>query len=76
MHVVGVAYGCGMLIYCSLDAVELLLSDGSPIDKGVELSNATPLHYAVQGGHDGCVQLLLDWGAKVNSLLLHEVQIL
>lgn len=64
------------IVVLFLDALEFLLSsDTTPIDKGVEQSHATPLHYAVQGGHEGCVQLLLDWGAEVNTFTLSEVRL-
>ena len=53
--------------------VEFLVSSGAvPIDKGAELNQTTPLHYAVQGGHEDCVQMLLDWGAKVNVISKSE----
>ena len=63
-----------IMFLLDLDTVAFLLSsESTPIDKGVEQTHATPLHYAVQGGHEDCVQLLLDWGAKVNALTLAEV---
>lgn len=55
------------------DAVELLVSfHDASINKGAGEGKTTPLHYAVQGGHEDCVQLLLEAGAKVNALTFSE----
>lgn len=61
-------------LFLPVDAVEMLASsDDTSVNKGVEQSNATPLHYAVQGGHEECVQLLIEWGSNVNAITLSEV---
>ena len=48
------------------------MSEATPIDEGAGHSKVTALHYAVQGGHMESVQLLLDYGAKVNTVSLSQ----
>ncbi len=50
----------------------LVSSEGVAIDAGAGRSKATALHYAVQGGHYECVQVMLQYGADVNSLTVTE----
>ena len=56
------------------DALEFIISvrgeEGS-LDESAD-GGATPLHYAVAGGHEDCVRVLLHFGANVNSITLTD----
>ena len=54
------------------DVLEYLLSVGSPVNAPAGQSAATPLHYAMAGGHVTCVQVLVDHGADVNAIATSE----
>lgn len=54
------------------DVLEYLLSAGSPVNAPAGQSAATPLHYAMAGGHVTCVQVLVDYEADVNAIATSE----
>ncbi len=55
----------------SADVLEYLIEEGAPVGV-VKVGVATPLHYAVAGGHMTCVQLLLEHKADVNAMATSE----
>ncbi len=57
---------------CTIDILEYLLSAGCPVNQLAGDSEATPLHYAVAGGHMICVQVLMDYNASINALAISE----
>ena len=57
------------------DALEFIVTmvDGAEdsVNEPAE-GGATALHYAVSGGHEECVRVLLQYGANVNSITTTE----
>lgn len=56
------------MMYNALDCALVLLQRGAAINR--KPNGKTPLHVACEVSNPDCVGLLLDWGAKVNSVSL------
>ena len=64
-----------MYFTSSTDALEYLVTMAGAEDKVNEPAGeggATALHYAVSGGHEECVRVLLQYGADINSITSTE----
>ncbi|XP_076864923.1 ankyrin repeat and SOCS box protein 4 [Brachyhypopomus gauderio] len=65
------SWAMGLHVCMMYDAVEsalLLLQRGAAVNR--KPNGKTPLHVACEVSHADCVSLLLNWGAKVNSVSL------
>ncbi|XP_062846754.1 ankyrin repeat and SOCS box protein 4 [Trichomycterus rosablanca] len=56
------------MMYNALDCALVLLQSGAAVNR--KPNGKTPLHVACEVSNADCVGLLLDWGAKVNSISL------
>ena len=45
---------------------------GCQVNQPAGGSHTTALHYAVSGGHKECMQMLLQYGAEINSVMTSE----
>ena len=54
------------------DVLEYLISCGCRVSEVAGSSGSTALHYSVSGGHEGCVRVLVQYGADVNPLMTSE----
>ena len=54
-------------------ALQFLLTSGCDPNISSDKSNlASPLHFAVSGGHAECVQMLIENGANINAIMISE----
>ena len=65
-------YSSNAYTHSYIDALSYLITSGSPVNDPAGESNATALHYAVAGGHEGCVKILVENGASVNAIATNE----
>ena len=76
------AHDCVFLHICvaRVDALEFIVSVVSGAENSVNEpaeGGATALHYAVSGGHEECVRVLLQYGANINLFTTtEEVQVI
>ncbi|XP_017548344.1 ankyrin repeat and SOCS box protein 4 isoform X1 [Pygocentrus nattereri] len=56
------------MMYNALESALVLLQRGAAVNR--KPNGKTPLHVACEVSHTDCVNLLLNWGAKVNSVSL------
>ncbi|XP_066529997.1 ankyrin repeat and SOCS box protein 4 [Hoplias malabaricus] len=56
------------MMYNALESALVLLQRGAAVNR--KPNGKTPLHVACEVSHADCVNLLLNWGAKVNSISL------
>ena len=64
---------CTCTIYlCPTESLEDLLACGCHADDPARPTGATALHYVAAAGHGECVQVLLQYGASANSVVVTE----
>ena len=62
---------CTMYL-CPTESLEYLLACGCHADDPAGPTGATALHYVAAAGHGECVQVLLQYGASANSVVVTE----
>ena len=55
-----------------IDALEYLISVGCQVNEPAGSTGVTALHYAASGRSEGCVRVLLHYGADINSITTTE----
>ena len=66
---------CISPIYVHADALEFIVTGVGRAEDSLNEpaeGGATALHYAVSGGHEECVRILLQYGADINSITTTE----
>jgi ankyrin repeat protein len=62
-------------VHVHVDALEFIVTVVGGAEDSVNEpaeGGATALHYAVSGGHEECVRVLLQYGADINSITTTE----
>ena len=61
-----------LIVLMLKDVLEYLVSCGCQVNEAAGSSGSTALHYSVSGGHEGCVRVLVQYGAELNPLMTNE----